>query len=217
EKQLVCVDISKQSLRVARRVYHHFNERMEYLCSDAIMLPFSDGSVEGIIAGGELINHVNGEKLLREIRRVLKPRGRAVVSVAMKWCSDSLYSVSDSYLGGKIGYSMTREEATQFLLKPRSSTDVTWEVTPNCNLQVTLYSCRELQEILSKTEFGILRIESLNLLSGIVPLPIQQDSNSMRLLQNLTKMLLLVDNAFLGKIPALRWFAGNVYLVLERP
>jgi SAM-dependent methyltransferase len=216
DKPLVCVDISQGSLIVARRVYHSHNPTMRYVCADALSLPFADNAFEGIIAGGELINHVPGEILLREMHRVLKPRGKIILSVAMKWCLDSLYSLLDSFIGNRIGYSMTREEALRFLRQPTASSSVTWEVTPDYDLSVTLYSYSHLQRMLARTGFRIVQMRSLNLLSAIVPLPLQQNGKSPRMIRDATTFLLGLDRDFWGKMPGLRWFAGNVYLVLEK-
>jgi SAM-dependent methyltransferase len=189
---------------------------MQYICADALCLPFSDGSFSGIIAGGELINHVSGERLLKEISRVLKPGGKLILSVAMKWCMDSVYSVLDSFFGNKIGYSMTRPEALDFLRHPKASTDVTWEVTPNLDLRITLYSYSHIRRMLRAVPLRLLHVQSLNLLSALVPLPLQQNSKSNKFVVAVTRFLLGLDQGYLGRIPGLRWFAGNVYLVTER-
>ena len=70
---------------------------MEYVAADALLTPFPTGSFGGIIAGGELINHVDGDKLLAEVSRLLQPYGRALLSVGMKWCLDSMYAVADAF------------------------------------------------------------------------------------------------------------------------
>lgn len=214
--ELVNLDISQSSLIAARRAYHEANNRMSYVCADALTLPFRSEAFRALIAGGELINHVSASALLAEMSRVLRPGGRVVVSVAMKWCLDSLWAVIDAFSGGHLGYAMTPREALAFLRNQGGSSDVTWEVTPEQNLQVTLYSVSHLKRLLERHEFAVCTIRALNVLSGVVPLPWQQDPEALKPLRRLVALLLRVDDGLLGRLPGLRWFAGNVYLVLEK-
>ena len=214
-KHLVCVDISWRSLLVARKTYHKNNPRMKFICGDALNLPFPESTFDAVIAGGELINHLAGECLLGEVYRTLKPGGRAIISIGMKWCIDSIYAVFDALIGNRIGYTMTRSEAMDFVRLPKQSTKVTWEVTPNLNLCVDLYTHSHLKRMLSQTRFRTVHMESLNVVSGIIPLPLQQNSSS-AVVKKVTSTLLALDIRLFSKIPGVRWFAGNIYLVLER-
>ena len=215
-RHMICVDVSDHSLRVARAAYHDRNPRMRYLCGDALVLPLADRSVDGIIAGGELANHVDAERLLAELYRVLAPSGRVVLSIATKWCLDTLYCLLDTFLGLGIGYAMTHDEATAFVTRPGASSDVTWAVTPEAHLRVTLYTRRHLRRLLAASGFEVRAMQSLNLMSGIVPLPVQQNPDTNRLARWLTVTQLAVDRVIAGRIPGLRWFGGNIYLVLEK-
>ncbi|MBI4319449.1 MAG: class I SAM-dependent methyltransferase [Chloroflexi bacterium] len=215
-RRLVCVDISHRSLMVGRQVHGHLNEAMYFVCADALQLPFADNTLPGIVAGGELVNHVPGDVLLREVGRVLQPGGRAILSVGTKWCLDSLYSVLDAMTGHRIGYSMTREEALDFVTHAFSSTDVTWEITPSFNLVITLYSQLHLKRLLTQARLKIVAARSLNLLSALIPLPVQQNPKTNKIVQAAARFLLLLDEAVAGRIPGLRWFGGNVYIVVER-
>jgi hypothetical protein len=111
---------------------------------------------------------------------------------------------------------MTREEAHRFLKRPKQSTDVTWEVTPRFDLRVILYTARDLKQAFWRAGFKIANVRSLNLLSGIVPLPIQQSKHIGTLLRKTVAFLLKLDHKCFGKMPGLRWFGGNVYLILEK-
>lgn len=214
-RDLVCADVSLTSLQVARRMYHTQNDCMKYVCCDVLALPFSSGAFSGIIAGGEIVNHVSAKRLLLEARRVLIPGGAVILSVGMKWCLDSVWSLADAFIGHRIGYSMTPTEARSFVLHPRASSPVTWEVTPEHDLKVTLYSKSDIVRLVTESGFRILEARSLNLVSGLVPLPFQQDVRERRLARSLASGLLRVDRVFLGRLLGIKWFAGNVYLVLE--
>jgi ubiquinone/menaquinone biosynthesis C-methylase UbiE len=215
EKNLVCLDISGRSLVVAQREYGPRNKNTEFICADAMRLPFPDATFGGIIAGGELVNHMPGYALLKETHRALQPGGKLILSVGMKWCLDSIYAILDAIIAHRIGYSMTRSEAVEFLRRPQSSTQVTWEVTPKLDLRVTLYSKKDIEKTILETGFRVVKTRSLNLLSAIIPLPIQQDARISGMLRTAIKFLLYLDRG-LGRIPGLKWFAGNLFMVLEK-
>jgi SAM-dependent methyltransferase len=215
-RRMICVDVSEDSLRVARTVTHDHEPRLRWLCGDALALPLADRSVDGIIAGGELVNHVDAVRLLAELHRVLVPSGRVVLSIATKWCLDTLYCLLDAFLGLGMGYAMTRDEATAFVTMPGRSSDVTWAVTPDSHLRVRLYTGRHLRRVLAASGFAVLAMRSLNLVSGMVPLPVQQDPDASRLARWIAATLLSIDRELAGRIPGLRGLGGNVYLVLEK-
>jgi SAM-dependent methyltransferase len=59
---------------------HAQRQNLFFACSDYLALPLADGSADGVICTDTLIRGVEHERaLLAEIRRVLKPEGRAVV------------------------------------------------------------------------------------------------------------------------------------------
>ena len=215
-RRMLCVDVSEDSLRVARAVTRDDELRLRWLCGDALALPLADGSVDGIVAGGELANHVDAERLLGELHRVLVPSGRVVLSIATKWCLDTLYCLLDAFLGLGIGYAMTRDEAVAFVTKPGTNSDVTWAVTPDSHLRITLYTGHRLRHVIAASGFDVLATRSLNLVSGIVPLPVQQDPDAGRLARGSTTALLSIDRSLAGRLPGVRRLGGNVYLVLEK-
>lgn len=213
---LVNLDVSLGSVRVARDVYHQRNPKMQYVGADALLLPFRNEAFAGVVAGGELINHVPSDQLVSEISRVLQPGGRAIISVGMKWCVDSFYALVDSLTGHHIGYSMTKAEAWQFIRQPHHATAVTWEVTPDFNLTVDLSTRHELLGLLAKYGLRLKDIRALNTISAVIPLPVQQSERPNGVVRALTTVLLRLDSAVLGRLPGVRWFSGNVYLVVER-
>ena len=216
DRLVVCADISLGSLLVARREYQERNPRMVHLCADAQRLPLASACLPAVVAGGELVNHLEPAVFFGELARVLQPGGRAVVSVAMKWCLDSLFAVLDASTGGHLGYSMTRAEVRRFLARPRSSCRVTWEVTPEADLVVSLLTRGHLLRLLRRVGLRPLDLRAQNVSSGLVPLPLQQRDGEGDPLDVATRVLLAADRAVFGRLPGLRWLGGNVYLVLER-
>lgn len=215
-KHVINVDISRGSLAVARRVYQERNPRMSYVCGTALSLPFGDRSFRAVIAGGELLNHVSLVGGVAEISRILTSGGLAILSIGMKWCFDSLYAMVDAYTGNPIGYSMTRAEAAEFMRYPRRSSEVTWEVTPDLDLRIFLYSLRDIRTALRGAGLDLVQSRTLNSVSGLIPLPFQQQDEPSKVLTLINRALLEVDG-FIGRAPGIKWFAGNAYLVVQKP
>lgn len=73
--RLVGLDFSPQMLEIARRDH----PELEFVEGDALMLPFDDASFDAATIAFGLRNLADPVKGLREMARVVKPGGRAVV------------------------------------------------------------------------------------------------------------------------------------------
>jgi len=73
--RVVGIDFSPQMLEVARREHHG----LEFLEGDALNLPFEDASFDASTIAFGLRNLADPVRGLREMLRVVKPAGRAVV------------------------------------------------------------------------------------------------------------------------------------------
>ena len=75
-----------------------------FLCGDATRLPFATGSFDRIIVS-EVLEHIpNDAGAMREISRVLHPRGKAAVSVPRWWPERVCWALSDEYHANKGGH-----------------------------------------------------------------------------------------------------------------
>ncbi|MEA2272698.1 MAG: hypothetical protein QOI98_1406 [Solirubrobacteraceae bacterium] len=73
----ICVDVSEEALRRARSVHPELDVRL--VAPDA-PLPFEDASFD-VVWAGEVVEHVlDVARLLSEVRRVLRPEGRLLVT-----------------------------------------------------------------------------------------------------------------------------------------
>ena len=75
------VDVSERMLALARHraTNESTGRRFEARSADAHALPFVDGSFDRVVAGFAVRNFGDLDAGLREMRRVLKPTGRAVI------------------------------------------------------------------------------------------------------------------------------------------
>ena len=79
-KRPICIDFALNFLRLAP-----IDARMRLVQADATALPFADSSFDGVICS-ETIEHIpHDNKVIKEIARVLRPRGVFVVTVPNLW------------------------------------------------------------------------------------------------------------------------------------
>lgn len=213
-RDVVAIDVSQRSLQVAR-TYGDESEKVVLVQADAMSLPFAESAFGQVIAGGELLNHLDYELCLNEVRRVLKPGGVVLIEFGAKWCFDSLWALLDSFTGHHLGYTLTRPEAKAFWSRRSSDVEVTWEVTPGYNLRVSLIAVENLLRVLGRLGFSTLDMYGANSISGLVPLPLQQSPDGSSIAKKLASVLILVDRV-VGRVPPFKTFAGNVFVVCRR-
>lgn len=211
--RIIAGDISFGSLIVARD-HPLEGRRVDFVQFDAHHLPFRDNSFCQAVAGGELLNHVEYRSVVAELARVISTHGILLVEFGTRWCLDSLWAIIDSALGHRIGYSVTKEQAKAFFHCDGSDVEVTWGITPRGKFMVKLLAVSNVCNALTEAGFIVERVVSTNCLSGIIPLPWQQDPER-PIAQVLTKWLILTDR-ILGKIYPINLFAGNVLMLCKR-
>ncbi|MGH9420265.1 MAG: class I SAM-dependent methyltransferase, partial [Thermoanaerobaculia bacterium] len=90
---LIGMDVSSEG--VDRAKCHDAQKRARYVLSDARSLPFKDGSLDLIVSPSTLDHFADAGDLgksLREIRRVLSPNGRLIITL------DNRQNISDPLL-----------------------------------------------------------------------------------------------------------------------
>lgn len=80
---VTAADISPEMVAVGRRLAARHDVRVEFLTTAAEKLPFPDGHFDAVFGNG-VLHHVDLIPALKEIRRVLKPGGKAVFIEPLK-------------------------------------------------------------------------------------------------------------------------------------
>jgi ubiquinone/menaquinone biosynthesis C-methylase UbiE len=79
--QVVGIDVNEGMLAVARRVSSSLRPAIDWRQGDAAALPLADGGFDAVLCEQAFQFFPDRPKVLREMRRVLVPRGRAVLAV----------------------------------------------------------------------------------------------------------------------------------------
>ena len=87
---LICADLSDQSLTEARMLFSFFNQEIPIIKSDICQLPFPSSYFHAVIAFSVLEHIPRVELALEEMNRVLKPNGYLIVNLPNKFGSYSL-------------------------------------------------------------------------------------------------------------------------------
>ncbi|MEW6125510.1 MAG: class I SAM-dependent methyltransferase [Acidobacteriota bacterium] len=75
------VDLTPRSIEIAQKRFAVYGAQGEFLLSDAENLEFSDASFDVVYSFGVIHHTPDTEKAAREIHRVLKPGGQAIVMI----------------------------------------------------------------------------------------------------------------------------------------
>lgn len=75
--QLTCINISARELQLGIETARRTRVRPKFTIMDAHALEFADGSMD-LVFGSSILHHLDLERAMGEVRRVLKPGGRMV-------------------------------------------------------------------------------------------------------------------------------------------
>jgi O-antigen biosynthesis protein len=101
------IDISADAIEHARKVYYRSNLRFLQASTDEI--PVADASTD-VVVSFETIEHVaDHQRMLREIRRILKPEGRLVISSPNKLIYSDEDRTENAFHVGELYYAEFRD------------------------------------------------------------------------------------------------------------
>jgi alkylated DNA repair protein alkB family protein 8 len=156
---VIGIDISQRFLRIIEKKLHHTSYRnISLIHGDVVQLPFADGTLDAVLFIASLHNIQGREHrrtALKEITRVLKPQGTALISVWSRW-QDKFY----------------RHFFKEFIIRNRDfgDIDIYWR-QHNLNIPrfYHLYSRGEFLQELQDAGLHIQHIESVRIHSKRLP------------------------------------------------
>ncbi|MBS1507192.1 MAG: bifunctional demethylmenaquinone methyltransferase/2-methoxy-6-polyprenyl-1,4-benzoquinol methylase UbiE [Bacteroidetes bacterium] len=123
-EKIIGVDISEGMLEVGRKKMtdRGYSQQIDMVTGDSENLPFEENKFDAVIVAFGVRNFENLEKGLAEIKRVLKPGGKAVIlefSKPRRFPMKQLYSFYFKYILPKIGRLFSRD-ASAYTYLPES-------------------------------------------------------------------------------------------------
>ena len=140
-KKATLFDYSKTELAQAKKIY---GDRLNTKAGDAYHMPFSDGEFSAAIMVRATHHFEDVEKVIKEIYRILKPGGVAVIEVANK-----------KTLPRMIRYWRKQSDVNPFDLSIENRTDVTKTVFYN-------YHPKYIEKIFESAGFKIEKVRSVS-------------------------------------------------------
>jgi len=104
--EAVGLDMNPESLIAARAQETTLKTRSqpEWVCGDALRLPFPDHCFDGLICSEVLEHLTHYRAALIEIKRVLKPGGLLAISVPLRWTEAVCWRLCRDYYGTAGGH-----------------------------------------------------------------------------------------------------------------
>jgi ubiquinone/menaquinone biosynthesis C-methylase UbiE len=156
-KKVIGLDVSKELLKIVQK---KINEKklnnVDLIHSDAVDIPIRENSVDALLYIATLHNISQAYrriKSLNEINRILKPNGKAIISVWSRW--------QDKFRQHFIKKCFTSFDKNEF-----GDINIYWRQHGlNIPRFYHLYSKRELKQNLNETGFEILKLEGVKYFS----------------------------------------------------
>lgn len=154
-KKVYGLDVSKELLRILqKKVYENKLDNVDLIHSDAVNIPLKDNSVEAVLYIATLHNiseRYRRIKSLKEINRVLKPGGKAIISVWSRWQD-------------KFRQHFVKKLITRLGRNESGDIDIYWRQHGlNIPRFYHLYSKREFQKDINQTGLEILELEGVKI------------------------------------------------------
>ncbi len=154
-KKVIGIDISKKLIKIVKKRYIDLKlDNVDLIHSDAVNLPIKNNCIDAILYIASLHNikgNINRINSLKEINRVLKKDGKALVSVWSRWQD-------------KFRKDFFKKWFNQFNQNEFGDIDIYWKQHGlNIPRFYHLYSKREFINDLNKANFNILNLEEVKL------------------------------------------------------
>lgn len=156
-KKVIGLDVSDSLLKIIeKKLDENRLNNVDLIHSDAVNIPLKDNSVDAVMCVATLHNiaaRFRRVKSLNEINRILKPGGKAIISVWSRW--------QDKYRQHFLKKCLTRFDKTEF-----GDIYISWKQHGlNIPRYYHLYSKRELKQDLNKAGFEVIQLAGVKYFS----------------------------------------------------
>ena len=159
--KVIGLDVSKQLLEIVKKkVYKNNLSNVELVHSDAVNIPINDNSIDAVLYIATLHNiseryrRINS---LKEIKRILKKNGKAIISVWSRW--------QDKYRQQFLIRILSKFGRNEF-----GDINIYWRQHGlNISRFYHLYSKREFQKDINQSGFEIIKLEEKKIHSNKYP------------------------------------------------
>lgn len=160
-KKVLGLDVSKELLRIVQnKLYKNKLNNVELIHSDAVNIPFRDNSVDAVLYIATIHNiseRYRRIKSLKEINRILKPSGKAIISVWSRW--------QDKFRQHFLKRMITQLERNEF-----GDINIYWRQHGlNISRFYHLYSKREFKKDINQAGFEIINLKGKKIHSKKYP------------------------------------------------
>ena len=153
---LTCVDLTSRAVENTRKRLQLWGLHADVRQMDAEQLDFPDGHFDFVWSWGVIHHSPNTERIIRNVRRVLKPTGEFRVMVYHRRSVSGLYCLVRGLLSGKFFQGMSVQ-------------DVLSHYTDGYLAQ--FYTRREFRDLLQRCGFSRVETSVLGQKSELIPLP----------------------------------------------
>jgi SAM-dependent methyltransferase len=190
--ETVGVDVSRGLLDVARRRL----AGARLLQGDLETLPSRDAAFDVAVSCGSTFSFLGDPaRGLREIARVLRPGGRALLEVEHRWSLDLLWRFASSVAGDPLGYAVTPAEARRAFGRPLA--DGIWIDYPGYP-PLRLFTRSELGGLVAAAGLVPVRWWGIHSATNLVPSTLLHRPRLGRPLATLFRALARIDQRLAG-------------------
>ena len=157
------VDFSHNAVRLTRTLIGNAGLKGETFQAEAEALPFKDGSIDYVYSSGVLHHTPNTEETLKEVYRVVKPGGTAMIALYATNSLMFLWYRLHAVLRGNL----TPKAIDAWM---NANTEGEWQTGDRKNKWTKTYSRPQFLELMTQAGFADVRIEQSHLQVKTMPI-----------------------------------------------
>ena len=178
-----------------------------FLVGDAVKLPFEAHSFDHINCMGSVLSFIpNHLAALKEMARVIKPKGTMIVEIQSRWNFNALWIILDPILRNKLQINNSFSESLKMLFTPYNK-DVMIDYPFSGQQKITmlhvrLHSAKLFKEELKHLNFKVLNEWSVHSITNVIPSSILDNSKPNKKIVKLFNILSKIEEKSMFQLPA---------------